>query len=177
MRVLALLVALPALAQPVDALRVGLGAGLLVPVDLQVEDRRPHVEPGPLVSITFDSTLGDGFDAGLFVHAGSFTAESREEQVNLFELGAALHYDLGVLQKGSLRVGGGLGYRRLFADIGAYDRVQGIALNVDGELTRPLPGGLVGMVAVGALSQPWGANGKGSVRWLPMPCLLIGAVF
>ena len=169
----ALLAAAPASAGDT---RFGLAAGLLVPVDLRVDDREPEADPGPLLMITFDQRVDPSVDVGFFITAGSITAETRDEQVNLIELGVGAHY-VRPLAGGVLRLGGGLGYRRLFADASLYDRVIGLAVDADAEYSHALGGGLVGQLEVGVLSQPWGGNGTNTVVWAPIPYATIGAVF
>lgn len=158
--------------------RFGLAAGLVVPVYLQVDDDRVDTAPGPLVAATFDWRMAPEWDLGVFLHVASITAgNERDEQVNAFEAGGAAHYVLTLDRGGVLRFGGGVGYRRLFADEARFDRVQGLAANADAELSYPLAPGFVGQIELGVLSQPYGSNGDFVVMWAPMPYLLLGAVF
>ncbi len=158
--------------------RFGLAAGLVVPIDLRVDGEHSETEPGPLLLVSFDHQVHESVDAGFFITAGSITAEARgEEQVNLIEIGVAAHYRWPLEAGGLLRLGGGAGYRRLFADANPYDRVQGVAINADAEYSRPLGDDLVGQIELGLLSQPWGGNRGSTVVWAPIPYLTVGAVF
>ena len=175
MRVLATLLLLVATSASARDTRFGLAGGLVVPLDLRVDDRQPDAEPGPLLVVSFDQRVLEDLDVGFFLHVGSITAEVRDEQVNLFALGVAAHHVLPS-EIGLLRFGGGVGYRRLFADASTYDRVHGLAINADAELSKEIAPRLVGQVEVGLLSQPWGSNGASRVSWLPIPYVTIGVV-
>ena len=174
---LALIAALasPALAQ---GARFGIGAGVVVPLEVRVDGRRPTVAPGPVLLVSVDRALHPALDVGAWLNVASITAEARDEQVNLFGVGLAAHYARPTPTLGGvLRLGGGVGYRQLFADASGYDRVRGLALNADVELSGRLAPGLLGFVEVGALSQPLGENREASVTFLPMPYLVVGALF
>ncbi len=175
--VAALALALPTAAPAAPRPRFGISAGVLVPTVLSVDGETPVTEPGFLVVITFDAARREWLDAGLFLHTGSFTAERRDEQVNLFELGLAAHWVRPLDGKTTLRVGGGFGYRRLFADTPRYDATDGLAVNADATLSLRLATRLLGEVRLGALSQPWGRSQAGTVWFAPMPYLTLGAVF
>ncbi len=168
-----LLLGLPAEAKT----RVGLAAGLMVPVELRVDGDSPETTPGPLLVVSFDDLIRPDLDLGIFLHVGSLTAGERDEQINLVEFGGAAHWLRPLRSGATLRLGGGVGYRRLFADVTRYDRVAGLAVNADVEYSRTLFEGLVGQIEVGGLSQPWGSNGDSTVAWFPMPYLTVGAVF
>lgn len=172
----ALLIAVGADAAPRN--RFGLAAGVAVPTYAQVDDDPLTGQPGPVVLATFDWALDTVWDAGAFLDVTSITLDDdgREEQVNAFSFGASVHYRLP-LSFGLLRLGGGLGYRRLFADEPRYDAVHGVALNVDAELSRNIASGLTGLIELGILSQPFGGNGSGTLYWAPVPYVALGAVF
>ena len=159
-----------------DVNRFGVAAGLMVPLELRVGDERPKTEPGPLISFTFDRIIDPLLDVGVFIHGGGFAAGERDELVNLFEFGVAGHYRLDFGEVSTLRLGGGIGYRRLFSDVTSYDRVHGLGIDADVEYSHILVPGVIGQVRFGVLSQPLGSNGDSSVAWVPIPYLTIGVV-
>jgi hypothetical protein len=156
--------------------RFGAEAGVFVPVQLRVDGHSRNAAPGPVVVFRLDRPFSDAFDLGGVLDVGGFTADRGDEQVNFFTLGVALHW-VAPLEIGTLRVGGGVGYRRLFADARRYDRVNGIALDADVALSHPIAANFTGQVEVGVITQPWGSNGDHRVALLPSPYLAIGAEF
>ncbi len=157
--------------------RFGLGVGVLVPTLVMVDDAQPEASPGPLLVMSFDAEIATEADAGLFLHVASFGAETRAEQVNLFDVGLAAHWIALRDARTTLRLGGGLGYRRLFADAARYDATQGIAVDLDATLGHRVVARLVLEVRVGATAQPWGRNAQATVILAPMPYFTVGAVF
>lgn len=157
--------------------RFGVAAGLLVPTSFEVDGQSPPTDPGPLVTFTFDREVHPRVDLGLFLVGGGFVAGEREHLVNLFEFGFAAHLRQPLGDRALMRIGAGVGYRRLFADLARYDRVQGLALDGDVELSYPILPRLIGQLKLGVLSQPVGGNDVGEVYWTPIPYLAIGAVF
>lgn len=153
--------------------RFGVAVGAVLPHDLRVDGQRHQVGPGPLVLLTVDHPLGAALDAGVFVHAGALTADHGLERVSLFEAGLGLHW-VNSMSWGVLRLGGGVGVRRLFADLVRYDRVYGVVVDADAEIAFPLVGELAGQVEAGVLAQPFGSNGSHRVEWAPFPYLAVG---
>lgn len=157
--------------------RFALAGGFVVPTVLYSDGQREDSEPGPLLLITYDHPYWDRLELGGFLHVAGFTADGGREPVNLFSLGAAAHVVTPFGERGELRLGAGLGYRRLFASVQRFDAVHGIAVNLDAELAYPLAPNFTGLVEIGALAQPIGSNGDHEVSFLPFPYLALGMAF
>ncbi len=169
-------VAAPAAAQERLG-RVQVGAGFFVPTDLRVDGNNAEAEPGVLVGFRIDRPVAPALDAGLFLQVGSLTAGRRDEQVNFFTFGASLSWVHTLDNKATLRLGGDVGYRRQFADLERYDRINAVALNGHAILSYALAARFTGVVEAGVLTQPFGSNGDHEVMWLPFPYLMLGAEF
>lgn len=157
--------------------RVGVVAGVLAPTRLHVDGHAAEVEPGVVFVFRFERAFAETLDLGAFLQVGSMTAERRDEQVNFFALGLSAHWVSPLPFGGVLRLGGGAGYRQLYADAGRYDRVRGIAVDGEAILSYELAPGFTGVAEAGLLTQPLGSNGRHEVTWLPFPYLAIGAEF
>ncbi|MCA9525681.1 MAG: hypothetical protein KC549_05210 [Myxococcales bacterium] len=167
------LAASPGLAEP---LRFGLAGGIFLPTRVEVGDRTADARPGPILAITLDVPVAAALDVGAFVLAGGFEAGERTtDTVRTFETGVGAHYRLP-LGAGLLRAGLQLGYRRLAADLPAYDRSHGVALNLDAEYSRRLYRALHFQVRLSLLSQPMGGNSDHRVLMAPSPVLAVGVV-
>jgi hypothetical protein len=168
--------AIPAAAQERSG-RVQVGAGFFVPTDLRVDGDSAEAEPGVLVGFRIDRPVAPTLDAGLFLQVGSLTAGDRDEQVNFFTFGAAISWLTALNPKATLRLGGDVGYRRQFADLERYDRINAVALNGHAILSYAIDRRFTGVVEAGVLTQPFGSNGDHEVMWLPFPYLMLGAEF
>lgn len=158
--------------------RFMLAAGLLVPTVVQVDGEMLGAAPGPLVLISFDRPVGGDtpLDWGGFLDVGSFSAGDSDEQVNLMQLGASLHWRRPDTWGGLLRLGGRVGYRQLYADARGFDAVRGVAVDLSAQFVKMLSMNLLGQIELGVLAQPFGGNEYGLVYFGPFPYLALGVV-
>lgn len=174
----------PARAQPSPGgedveTRFMLAGGLLVPTVIAADGELVAAAPGPLLLISFERplTADGGLDWGGFLDVGGFSAGDSDEQVNLMQLGASLHWRFPDTWNGLVRVGGRLGYRQLFADARVFDAVRGVALDFSAQYLKTLSMDVTGQIEVGLLGQPVGGNANGLVYFGPFPYLSLGVVF
>lgn len=179
MSALTALVSAGAAARADDETHFMLSGGLLVPTVLQVDGEFVAADPGPLFLISFDRHLSEdsALDWGGFLDVGSFSAGDSDEQVNLMQLGASLHWRRPDTWGGLLRIGGRLGYRQLFADARAFDAVRGVALDFSTQFVKTISPNFTGQIELGLLAQPIGGNSHGLVYFGPFPYLALGVVF
>jgi hypothetical protein len=159
--------------------RFMLAGGLLVPTVLQVDGEFVAADPGPLFLISFDRHLSEdsALDWGGFLDVGSFSAGESDEQVNLMQVGASLHWRRPGTWGGVFRLGGRLGYRQLFADARGFDAVRGVALDFSTQFVKAIGPNLTGQIELGLMAQPVGGNANGLVYFGPFPFLALGVVF
>jgi hypothetical protein len=163
-------------AQPAPpAGRFELSGGVVVPTSLRLDGKSVHAGAGPIVfAHTAMPLVGGPWSVGGQLGVGAISVGERSEQVNLAQLTATLAWNRPRVAGGSLVLGVGVGYRRLFADVRGYDAMNGIATDVKAAWLRPLSRGFTAKLELGALAQPWGSNGTHTVALTPAPYLTIG---
>ena len=166
-------------AQPAPpAGRFELSGGVVVPTGVRLDGDSVHAGAGPVVFAYTSMPLAGGpWSLGGQLGVGAISVGERSEQVNLAQLTTTLAWSRAGVAGGTLVLGVGVGYRRLFADVRGYDAMNGIATDAKAAWLRSMARGFTAKLELGALAQPWGSNGVHSVALTPAPYLTVGVAF
>jgi hypothetical protein len=157
---------------------LGASIGMWLGGDIWLDDLNMEIskESSLLVHLFYDSYLMQKFSLGAYLNYSPATLSygSIEEDATMLELGGAIKYKILFEDKYALKIGLGLGYRKLSVEGLSEADGEGFGLNLSVEGQYCLQNGHSVFVETGFLTQPAGGNDDTSITWSPIFYLSAG---